>query len=80
MLHDQRLLLTGARPCGNVGCVNAFVDSVYSWRSGAHGVSTWLLTGTAKAGEPLRVRGGELLEFREGKIVTKDSSWKIVGR
>ena len=48
------------------------------WMSGEHGVSTWLLTGTAKTGEALRVRGVDLLEFREGKIVKKDSYWKIV--
>ena len=48
------------------------------WVSGDHGVSTWLLTGTTKAGESLRVRGVDLLEFRDGKIVSKDSYWKIV--
>ena len=48
------------------------------WVSGDHGVSTWLLTGTAKTGEALRVRGVDLLEFREGKIIKKDSYWKIV--
>ena len=48
------------------------------WVSGDHGVSTWLLTGTAKTGEPLRVRGLDLLEFREGKIIKKDSYWKII--
>ena len=41
-------------------------------------VSTWLLTGTAPTGEPIRVRGVDLLEFRDGLIVKKDSYWKIV--
>lgn len=48
------------------------------WVCGDRGVSTWLLTGTAKSGESVRVRGVDLLEFREGKIVKKDSYWKIV--
>ena len=48
------------------------------WVSGERGVSTWLLTGTTKAGEAIRVRGVDLLEFRDGKIVSKDSYWKIV--
>jgi len=48
------------------------------WVSGDHGVSTWLLTGTTKAGEAIRVRGVDLLQFRDGKIVSKDSYWKIV--
>ena len=48
------------------------------WMSGSHGVSTWLRTGTATTGEPLRVRGVDLLEFREGKIVKKDSYWTIL--
>ena len=48
------------------------------WLAGELGVSTWLLTGTSKAGEQIRVRGVDLLEFRDGKIVKKDSYWKIV--
>ena len=48
------------------------------WIADNLGVSTWLLTGTTKAGEPIRVRGVDLLEFRDGKLVKKDSYWKIV--
>ena len=48
------------------------------WVSGNLGVSTWLLTGTTKDGERIRVRGVDLLEFRDGKITKKDSYWKIV--
>ena len=50
----------------------------HHWVAGNLGVSTWLLTGTTKAGEELRVRGVDLLEFRNGKIVKKDSYWKIL--
>ena len=48
------------------------------WTAGDLGVSTWLLTGTTRAGEAVKVRGVDLLEFRAGKIVQKDSYWKIV--
>ena len=48
------------------------------WVAGNLGISTWLLTGTTKTGEQIRVRGVDLLEFRDGKIVKKDSYWKIV--
>jgi ketosteroid isomerase-like protein len=48
------------------------------WVAGNHGVSTWLLTGTSKTGESIRVRGVDLLEFRDGQIVKKDAYWKIV--
>jgi ketosteroid isomerase-like protein len=48
------------------------------WVAGDLGVSTWLLTGTARTGDPIRVRGVDLLEFRDGRIVRKDSYWKIV--
>ena len=48
------------------------------WVAGNLGVSTWLLTGTTTTGERLRVRGVDLLEFRDGKITRKDSYWKIV--
>ena len=49
------------------------------WVAGNLGVSTWLLTGsTAATGEPIRVRGVDLLEFLDGKLVKKDSYWKII--
>ena len=41
-------------------------------------LSTWLLTGTTKTGERIRVRGVDLLEFRDNKIIKKDSYWKII--
>jgi ketosteroid isomerase-like protein len=48
------------------------------WLAGNLGVSTWLLTGTTNTGQQIRVRGVDLLEFRDGKITKKDSYWKIV--
>ena len=48
------------------------------WAAGDLGVSTWLLTGTSRTGEQIRVRGVDLLEFRNGKVVKKDSYWKII--
>jgi ketosteroid isomerase-like protein len=48
------------------------------WVSGNHGVSTWTLTGTTREGKKINVRGCDLLEFKEGKIIRKDSYWKIV--
>jgi ketosteroid isomerase-like protein len=49
------------------------------WVSSDRGVSEWLLTGTSKTGEKIRVQGCDLFEFRDGNIVRKDSYWKIVG-
>lgn len=48
------------------------------WLFGDHAVSQWLLTGTTKAGKKIRVRGCDLLTFRDGKIIRKDSYWKII--
>jgi ketosteroid isomerase-like protein len=48
------------------------------WVAGNLGVSTWLLTGTTRTGEHVRVRGVDLLEFRGNKVTKKDSYWKIV--
>ena len=48
------------------------------WVAGDRGVSEWLLTGTTRAGIKVRVRGCDLWEFRGGKVVYKDSYWKIV--
>lgn len=50
------------------------------WLAGDRGCSEWLLTGTSAEGERIAVRGCDLFEFRDGKIVRKDSYWKIVER
>ncbi len=48
------------------------------WVSGNMGVSEWLLTGTMPGGVRIRVRGCDHWEFRDGKVIRKDSYWKIV--
>ena len=45
---------------------------------GNRGVSEWTLTGTTSAGIPIKVRGTDHWEFRDGKVTRKDSYWKIV--
>jgi ketosteroid isomerase-like protein len=45
---------------------------------GDRGFSQWLLTGTSKDGTRIEVRGCDLWEFRDERIVRKDSYWKIV--
>lgn len=42
------------------------------------GVSEWLVTGTLRSGKTVSARGCDHYEFREGKVVRKDSYWKIV--
>ena len=46
--------------------------------AGDRGVSDWLLTGTPRDGATVRARGCDLWEFRERKVVRKDSYWKRV--
>jgi ketosteroid isomerase-like protein len=48
------------------------------WVCGDFGVSEWTLTGTTRDGQRLEVRGCDHWTFRDGKIVKKDSYWKIV--
>lgn len=48
------------------------------WVCGTKGVSEWTVTGTTPAGARIEVRGCDHFEFRDGKIVKKDSYWKIV--
>ena len=48
------------------------------WVSGNLGVSEWLLTGTTRDGVRLAVRGCDHWEFRDGRVIRKDSYWKIV--
>jgi steroid delta-isomerase-like uncharacterized protein len=48
------------------------------WVCEDFGVSEWTLTGTSASGKRIEVRGVDLLEFAEGKIIRKDSFWKIL--
>lgn len=44
---------------------------------GDRGASEWTLSGTTTAGERIEVRGCDLWTLRGGKVVKKDSFWKI---
>lgn len=46
--------------------------------SGSCGMSKWLLTGTKPDGGKVKVRGCDFYTFRDGKVIRKDSYWKIV--
>lgn len=48
------------------------------WVAGNRGVSEWTLTGTITSGLRVEVRGCDLWEFKDGKVVRKDAYWKIV--
>ena len=48
------------------------------WVTGNFGVSEWTLTGTTPSGEHVEVRGCDHFEFRDGKVIKKDSYWKMV--
>jgi ketosteroid isomerase-like protein len=48
------------------------------WVCGNMGFSVWTLTGTTPLGEHVEVRGTYHLEFVDGKIIRKDSYWKII--
>ena len=50
------------------------------WVIGDFGVSEWTVTGTTLAGAHIEARGCDHFTFRGGKIVRKDSFWKIVER
>lgn len=42
------------------------------------GISKWTLNGTTRDGEKKHVCGCDFYTFRDGKVVRKDSYWKIV--
>ena len=44
---------------------------------GDRGASEWTLSGTMVDGQRIEVRGCDLWTMRDGKIVKKDSFWKI---
>ncbi len=60
------------------GIPNLHYGDDQRWISGDFGVSEWTLTGTSLSGKHIEVRGVDLLEFAEGKIIRKDSFWKIL--
>lgn len=44
---------------------------------GDRGASEWTLSGTTTAGQRIEVRGCDLWTLRDGKVVKKDSFWKM---
>ena len=44
---------------------------------GDRGASEWTLSGTTTDGGRIEVRGCDLWTFRDGRVVKKDSFWKI---
>jgi ketosteroid isomerase-like protein len=44
------------------------------------GISKWCLTGTGRDGKKVEVQGCDFYTFRAGKVIRKDSYWKIVER
>jgi len=78
----QRFVGKAAVREGLAGRLKGLPDVHYGedrhWGSGNMVASEWLLTGTKPDGERVRVRGCDHYEFRDGKIVRKDSYWKIV--
>jgi ketosteroid isomerase-like protein len=45
--------------------------------AGDRGASEWTLRGTTVDGQRLEIRGCDLWTFRDGRIVKKDSFWKL---
>jgi ketosteroid isomerase-like protein len=60
-------------PDVHYGSEEHFVDA-----AAGTGMSKWVLTGTTPAGEKRNVHGCDFYTFRDGKVVRKDSYWKIV--
>lgn len=44
---------------------------------GDRGASEWTLSGTTTDGQRIEVRGCDLWTFRDGKVIKKDSYWKM---
>jgi ketosteroid isomerase-like protein len=42
------------------------------------GMTKWTLSGTTRDGRRLEVNGCDFYSFRDGKVIAKDSYWKIV--
>jgi ketosteroid isomerase-like protein len=60
-------------PDVHYGNVEHFVDE-----TAQTGISRWTITGTRQDGKKLEVNGCDFYTFGGGKVVCKDSYWKIV--
>lgn len=60
-------------PDVHYGNTEHFVDT-----AAETGISKWTLTGTTPDGVRKEVRGCDFYSFRNGKVIRKDSYWKIV--
>ena len=60
-------------PDVHYGNAEHFVDAAANT-----GISKWTLTGTTREMTRVEVRGCDFYTFRDGKVVRKDSYWKIV--
>jgi ketosteroid isomerase-like protein len=60
-------------PDVHCGKAEHFVDS-----ESLTGISKWCLTGTGRDGDKVEVRGCDFYTFRVGKVIRKDSYWKII--
>jgi ketosteroid isomerase-like protein len=78
----QRFVGKAAVREGLAGRLEGLPDVHYGedrhWGSGNMVASEWLLTGTRPGGEKVKVRGCDHYEFRDGKVIRKDSYWKMV--
>jgi ketosteroid isomerase-like protein len=78
----QRFVGKAAVREGLAGRLEGLPDVHYGedrhWGSGNMVASEWLLTGTRPGGEKVKVRGCDHYEFRDGKVIRRDSFWKIV--
>lgn len=53
-------------------------DHVDAFIAGHRAVTVWTVTGRGADGEALNYQGCDLYEFRDGKILNKDTYWKLV--
>jgi ketosteroid isomerase-like protein len=60
-------------PDVHYGDAEHFVDPVADT-----GMSKWTLTGTSREGRKIEVRGCDFYTFHDGKVIRKDSYWKIL--
>ncbi len=60
-------------PDVHYGDAQHFVDE-----GASTGISKWRLTGTRRDGQRVEVWGCDFYTFRGGKVIRKDSYWKIV--
>lgn len=78
--YEGKAAVRGGLASRFAGLPDVHYGSPTHYVAGDVGITKWTLTGTTRAGDRIEVLGCDFYTFRAGKVVVKDSYWKIIER